>query len=103
MKELNIIELEEVRLRWSLETFKEATPTSSLNKCRSEIDEIEQDISNGIKRPEEYADAIMCLFDSAGRQGITVQEILESYRKKIEINKTRTWVKNPDNSYSHVK
>lgn len=95
--------LEHERLEWAIKTFPEATAMSSIKKCRGELDEIEWDIEGGIKRPEEYADAIMCLFDSAARQGITVDEILEAYAAKIKINKGRKWMKNDDNSYSHVK
>jgi hypothetical protein len=43
----------------------------------------------------------MCLFDSAGRHGISVEQIFESFGEKSEINKERKWKKNPDNSYSH--
>lgn len=99
----HIIQLEAERLAWSLKTFPEATSISSLRKLETEIKEIESDILAGIRQPEEYADALMCLFDSAGRQGIFPEEIYEEYAKKFEINKNRKWVKNPDNSYSHVK
>lgn len=99
----NLIDLEADRLAWSLATFTDATAISSLRKLESEIKEIEYDIENGIKRPEEYADALMCLFDSAGRQGITVKQIINAFAVKLEKNKKRKWVKNPDNSYSHVK
>src|SRR4051812_47870137 len=97
----SLIELEHDRMKWASKTFPEATALSSLEKLKEEIKEIQLDISRGIKRPEEYADAIMCLFDSAKRHGITPEEIQESYAKKIEINKNRKWVKNPDNTYSH--
>lgn len=102
---LSLIELEKERLEWSLKQFPDATPISSLKKCSEEINEISHDIVNGIRRPEEYADAIMCLFDSAGRQEnpISVEEIIQAFADKLEINKNRKWVKNPDNTYSHVK
>lgn len=99
----DIVQLEAERLVWSKEIFPEATPISSLRKLETEIKEIESDIEAGIRRPEEYADALMCLFDSAGRQGIFPSEIFVEYAKKLEVNKNRKWVKNPDNSYSHVK
>lgn len=100
---LNIEELERQRMEWSLVTFKDATAISSLRKLEEEIKEIEADIVDGKKRPEEYADALMCLFDSAGRHGISVQEIFQAYAIKFYTNKNRTWIKNPDNTYSHVK
>lgn len=99
----NIIELENERLEWSLKTFPEATATSSLFKLAEEAAEIAADIENGKREPEEYADALMCLLDSAGRQGISVQEILIAYRSKLDINKQRKWIKNPDNTYSHER
>ena len=95
--------LEAERLAWSLETFTEATPQSSLEKLKSEIKEIEEDLEKEIVNPMEYADALMCLLDSAGRASITPHHILRAFREKLEINKSRVWVKNPDNSYSHKK
>ncbi|MBO3464278.1 DUF550 domain-containing protein [Aetokthonos hydrillicola CCALA 1050] len=99
----SIIELEKERMAWALTTFPEATAVSSLRKCETEIDEIEADIVAGIQNPVEYADAIMCLFDSAGRHGISIEQIIEAFAAKLEKNKSRKWIKNPDNSYSHVK
>jgi hypothetical protein len=98
-----LIELEKERMEWSLKTFPEATAISSLRKLESEIKEIEADIQSGKKVPEEYADALMCLLDSAGRNGISLENIIEAFAIKLIKNKARKWVKNPDNSYSHVK
>lgn len=105
IKNNSIIELEKERLEWSLKTFPEATPIASLRKLESEIDETEADIILGRRDPMEYADMLMCLFDSAGRQKTPIfpEEIFKCFEKKIAINKTRVWKKNPDNSYSHVK
>lgn len=109
----SIIDLEHERLKWSLETFTEATAYSSLLKCEAEIQEIKEclrlrfaDVNPIIENSsiaEEYADAVMCLFDSAGRAGISVEQVIEAFENKLEINKARVWKKNPDNSYSHVK
>ena len=98
-----LIELEAERLEWSLKTFPDATAISSLRKLESEIKEIEHDLLNGVRRPEEYADALMCLLDSAGRNRISVPEIIGAFAAKLKINKKRVWAKNPDNSYSHIK
>ncbi len=101
----NLIELENQRLEWSLKNFPEATAHSSLVKAEGEIKEIMVDLAEGKRRPEEYADVLMCMFDSAGRQKepITVKEIIQAFAAKLEKNKNRTWKKNPDNTYSHVK
>ncbi len=108
-----IIKLEAERLEWSLKNFPDATPRSSIYKLRSEIKEVlkllskfenmqEQD-GDMVNIIEEYADCLMCLFDSAGRFGITPEDMFWSFERKLEINKNRVWKKNPDNTYSHVK
>ncbi|MBN8825091.1 MULTISPECIES: dATP/dGTP pyrophosphohydrolase domain-containing protein [unclassified Spirosoma] len=98
-----LLTLEAERWQWAKQIFPEATAVSSLRKAESEILEIEKDLESGQPNPEEYADAMMCLFDSAQRAGITPEQIVEAYALKIIKNKSRTWSKNPDNSYSHVK
>lgn len=98
-----LISSEYARMKWSLETFTEATAQGSLEKAKEEIKEIEDDLQKGQPRAEEFVDAIMCLFDAAQRAGITVKKIVDTYAYKVGINKKRRWVKNPDNSYSHVK
>lgn len=102
-KPINIIELERQRLAWSKEKFPEATNLSSMYKLKEEAEEIIENIKSGKKDVMEYADVLMCLFDSAGRDGILPMDIFKAMEEKFEINKNRTWVKNPDNTYSHVK
>lgn len=101
----SIFELEEERYAWSLATFPEASALGSLKKLKEEVSEIEVNISEGERDVMEYADCLMCLFDSARRQEnpITIQEIFDAFEHKLEINKKRTWVKNGNGSYSHVK
>lgn len=101
----SIFELEHERMEWSKKMFPQATAYSSIEKLIGEAREIQCDIVNGKQEPEEYADCLMCLFDSAGRQDkpISVQEIFEAFAKKLEINKNRVWRKNADDTYSHVK
>lgn len=103
MERIDIELLEKERFEWSLKTFAKATAISSLRKLEEEIKEIEADIMAGKKNPEEYADALMCLFDSAGRFGISPEMIFSAFRDKLVKNKNRTWFKNPDNTYSHNK
>ena len=106
----SIIELEKERLEWSLKTFPDATAFSSLRKLEDEIKEVELAFEHttidGFDKEaltEEYADCLMCLFDSAGRTGISVEDIVQSFAIKLEKNKNRSWKKNADNTYSHVK
>lgn len=99
----SLIELERERFEWATKTFPCATSMSSLNKLREEIVEIEAGLTSGTPDPFEYADALMCLLDSASRAGVTPEVILEAFEKKISINKLRTWRRNTDNTYSHIK
>ena len=101
----SIYQLEEERYAWSLATFTEASALGSLKKLKEEVSEIEVNISEGERDVMEYADCLMCLFDSARRQEepITIQEIFDAFEQKLEINKKRTWKKNDNGSYSHVK
>lgn len=104
--ETDIIKLEKERLEWSLKTFPEATKFSSLEKLRNEIEEVKNELRVGFSvddLSEEYADCLMCLFDSAGRAGVLPEQIFQAFALKLEKNKNRKWVKNPNNTYSHVK
>lgn len=99
-------ELENERFEWSLKTFPEATIGSSILKAQEEIHEVLKSFRDGETKEqtaEEYADIVKAIFDSAGRAGITVHDIRNAFEKKLAKNKARTWVKNADNTYSHVK
>lgn len=98
-----LVELENIRRPWAMQIFPEATAISSLRKLEEEIEEIENDINHDVKDPIEYADAMMCLFDSAARHGISAAQIRDAFEEKLEINLNRKWKKNPNNTYSHVK
>lgn len=100
---IDIHSLEDDRFAWSLKTFPEATPLSSLNHLKSEIKEIEESIQDGKPDVKEFADAQMLLFDAAGRCGISVQDIFDAFSEKLEENKAREWVKNEDGFYGHLK
>ena len=101
----SIFELEEERYAWSMETFPKASTLGSIQKLKEETLEIEKNIIDGERDVVEYADALMCLFDSARRREnpISIQEIFDAFEQKLEINKKRTWTKNDNGSYSHVK
>ena len=85
--------LEAERLKWSLETFPEATSISSLRKLEGEIKEVEEHLLDNVideaELTEEYADCLMCLFDSAGRTGILPARIFVAFGKKLVKNKAR--------------
>jgi phosphoribosyl-ATP pyrophosphohydrolase len=104
-----IQQLEHERLIWAKKMFPEATALSSLKKLLEEVSEVEfeliccEHIENKKNLATEYADVLMCLFDSAGRAGISPDTIFSAFEKKLEVNKNRVWKKNSDNTYSHVK
>jgi|GEM_PF-1558512 len=95
----------EEHIKFTSETFPEATPLSAIKHLRKEIDEVIDELAdyNPVTRAVEYADCLGCLLDSAARAGVTPLDLLDAFDKKLAINKSRTWVKNEDNTYSHVK
>lgn len=100
--------LEQKRFAWSMRAFPEATAKTSLIKLAEELIEVAEELEKYPHEDDkkllfEYADCLMCLFDSAGRAGITTQELFGAFKEKFEINKKRSWTKNPDNTYSHIK
>lgn len=90
---------------WSQKAFPEATPLSSLSKLHDEVFELLETlaVNNKDAMAEEYVDCIMCLLDSAARTGITPEQLTHAFAKKLYKNVARKWVKNDDNTYSHVK
>lgn len=98
---------------WASTTgFPEATANSSLQKLKTEIEEIEWELFPGSIRnrgkygedlAEEYVDALMCIFDSANRAGLGTKDIVHAFKLKLEKNMHRKWQKNDDNTYSHIK
>lgn len=93
-------------VKFSLTTFKEASASTSLRKLVGELAEVEFAIREEDSKDAlavEYADCVMCLFDSAARVEVSPDKLIAAFIKKVAINKARTWSKNPDGTYSHVK
>lgn len=91
-------------LSFSRVTFSEATAISSMSKLEEECDEVCDVIAGKDgELAEEYADCLMCIFDSAMRAGISQEEILSAFIDKTATNKSRKWIKSPDNTYSGEK
>lgn len=106
-EEKSIRHLYEEHTDFTLSTFTEATPRSSLLKLHDELQEVyaalDENASTAADIAEEYVDCVMCLFDSAARMGIYGAMFERIFRAKLARNKARTWLKNEDNTYSHVK
>ena len=85
--------------RWAANTFGDQTTEEKLRHLIKEIREIMDDPQDVV----EYADALSLLLDAARLQGISASEIVRAARKKLDVNKRRTWTKNPDGTYSGSK
>jgi hypothetical protein len=86
-------------LEWTQSTFPDLETQSALEHLKDEIKEIEAEPTDAI----EYADALGLLLEAACRSGVSVENILEAFRDKIQVNKVRKWVKLENGSYKHVK
>ena len=95
--------IEEGRFAWSLKTFPDATPESSLAHAKDEMREIKDSLSFGSPDITEYADAVMLLMDSLQRAGFTLLDFTNAYVLKSFENTKRTWVKLENGSYKHVE
>lgn len=88
------------------ETFKDATPKSSLKKMITEVDEIiielETNIDNRTHRLEEYADVFGCLLGALIKDGFTVPDLITMAIYKLEKNKKREWISQGNGIYQHA-
>jgi hypothetical protein len=97
----------QVWMHWSVRTFKYATSMSSLEKAKSEIEELKidlQHVSTSTEKLHEYADIILCVLHSAAKEGFNVQQVVKALREKTSINYQREWdLDHSGNTYSHKK
>ena len=93
-------------LTWTSKTFPKGTSKGALLHAHREIDEVIQDIDNKAphdQKTAEYADVMFCLVDSAHREGISIEDIVNAGWEKLKKNRQRMWKDNGDGSYSHIK
>lgn len=90
---------------WSADTFPKGTAKGALIHARREVEEIMDDMNERRteKLPEEFADALFCILDSARRANVSMGEIITAGERKLQVNKLRKWRDNGDGSYSHIK
>lgn len=110
--ENNLENLFKKHQEFSLKMFPKSTWKSSLIGLQREIKEVEfaKDDYTVIDCAEnkkalgyEYIDCLMYLLDSMKRAGFDASEIHDLFSEKYQINLKRTWVKDSDGCYSHVK
>jgi hypothetical protein len=88
---------------WSQATFgtdAERGPIGPLKHLEKEAREAQA------KPEDEYemADCLFLVFDAARRSGLTLEKLISTAERKLEINKARTWPKpTDDNPVEHVR
>lgn len=83
---------------WRSSTFPEQTPVELINRMSLEFQELMTATDEG--RIEEAADVVIMLF---GLAGLLDFDLLEEVRKKMAINKQRTWTTTEDGVVQHVE
>lgn len=92
---------------WTEEVLPEAGPVEHIIHGKKEMDELKAELQKDVgftysKTAEEFADCFMCLMGAAYKRGLTSENVLIAIQRKFEVNKTRKWKLNPDNTYSHI-
>jgi hypothetical protein len=103
---LTFEELIEQHGLWADATFPKGTAEGALIHAGRELIEVQAEVLRGgvtFSMAVEYADLLFCILDSARRQGLTLNEIINAGEHKLNINKARKWKDNGDGSYSHIK
>jgi NTP pyrophosphatase (non-canonical NTP hydrolase) len=90
--------------KWQKETFNPTT-LSCLKHLQEEILEVTFDLkdSSEEKKREEFADCFILLFGAAATAGMDYNTIVESIRKKMEMNKSRNWTLDKSGKHKHVE
>ena len=90
------------RNKFSIQTFgtiEQRNHVGPLMHLKKEIEEV----INAPNDRLEWADCFLLLLDAAFRNGYSMQDLIDFGIEKLEINKKRTWTKNKDGTFSHVK
>ena len=82
---------------FSVKAFPGATSFEHILKLRQEALEVLKNPSDRI----EYIDCLLALFAAMYKVGISYKKVIELSKAKLEVNKNREWVKQPDGTYQH--
>lgn len=89
------------RTDFSLEAF--GTPRQHpYHRC---LRKLQDEVKELIKNPKdqlEWADCFLLLTDAAARYGYSLTDLVKFGKKKLAINKKRTWKKMRNGVYQHV-
>ena len=84
-----------------VEKFPLCTWEASVEKAIEECKEILT--APRSKRPAEYADAIICLFNAASFDGLTAEDIYIALQYKNMVNSRRKFELRADGTYQHIE
>jgi hypothetical protein len=100
---------------WSQKTFgldKERGPLGSLKHLEKEAREAQNAVSLAVDRGGDFlerveveiADCLFLTFDAARRAGMSLDSLIDTCFRKLEINKTRKWgVSKPGEAVEHIR
>lgn len=108
--ELAIVDAVKKWMGWTVDNFPKSGAKAALIHLQEEIKEVIEAMESDVPTPiseegvplMEYADCMICLLTAAGKSGFTIEELFRAIKNKMNINYTRKWVLNDDNTYSHV-
>lgn len=90
---------------WQGMTFPHSTALSKIIHLSDEVKELaEALLSNDPNTHLEYADCFILLFGSAASNNMCFNDIVQSIKEKMEINKKRKWLTPDENGVvKHIK
>lgn len=86
---------------WSVGTFGEDKPAHGLTKLIKEAQEAKEQPDDML----EYADCLMCLLYAfrCAFPNHNIEALLEAANLKLQRNKSRKWIQQPDGTWQHDK
>lgn len=82
---------------WADKVFPNRTADEILRKLIME--EVPEFLNGGANDPYEYADLVILILDVASVKGI---DVARAVRKKMEVNRMRTWARKPNGLMQHA-
>jgi len=82
---------------WARKAFPDANSIAHMIKLKHEAQEV-------IEAPydvKEYADCLIALIGAVHKADISLFELIDATKEKLEVNKKRNWIKLEDGTYQH--
>lgn len=74
--------------------------------CIYPLRHLKKEVQELLDNPDdkmEWADCMLLLLDAARRKGYSIDDLLSFCKEKLAINRKRTWEKQEDGVFQHVK